>query len=134
VLDPSPLLPEKVRPLRRVEYERLVELGLSEDSEPEPDVAVVALGNYSTQHPRSALLVVEVADSSLRKDRQVKADLYAEAGIPEYWILNVVDGVLEVYRNPVGDHYAIVASHERDATVSLVAFRDVVVAVRDLLA
>ena len=77
-------------------------LGLGPDSEPEPDVAVVAGAprDYLTAHPSTAALVVEVADSSLRLDRRLKSGLYARAGLAEYWIVNLVDGVLEVHRDP----------------------------------
>lgn len=77
-------------------------LGLDPNSEPEPDVAVIqgsardALGD----HPSMAALVVEVADSSVRLDRGPKARIYARAQIPEYWIVNVADRVVEVYREP----------------------------------
>ncbi len=73
------------------------------DSEPEPDLAVVP-GNprdYVKEHPRSALLVVEVADATLALDRDRKAHIYARAGIPEYWIVNLTERCLEVYRDPV---------------------------------
>lgn len=78
-------------------------LTLGEDSEPEPDLAVVlARGKDrpASGHPRSALLVIEVAGDSLRKDRLVKSRLYARAAIPEYWIVNLEDRCLEVYRDP----------------------------------
>lgn len=77
-------------------------LALGERSEPEPDVAVVtgAARDYTGGHPQTALLVVEIADTTLRYDRTTKASLYARAGIPEYWIVNLVDRVLEVYRQP----------------------------------
>jgi len=77
-------------------------LALGADSDPEPDVAVVAgtRRDFAPSHPTSALLVVEVADSSLAYDRDTKDGLYAEAGIEEYWIVNLVDGVLEVRRRP----------------------------------
>ncbi len=77
-------------------------LSLSLDSEPEPDVAVVrgAARDYVQAHPTQALLVVEVADVTLAFDRGQKASLYARAGIPEYWIVNLVDRVLEVHRDP----------------------------------
>ena len=77
-------------------------LALDEDSEPEPDVAVVR-GDYRDfvgGHPTTAVLVVEVADSSVRLDRRLKGGLYARAGLPEYWIVNLVDAVLEVHRDP----------------------------------
>jgi Uma2 family endonuclease len=77
-------------------------LALGEDSEPEPDVAIVAgmPRDHVAAHPSTAALVVEVADSSLRLDRRFKAGVYARAGVPEYWIVNLVAGTLEVYREP----------------------------------
>lgn len=80
-------------------------IGLDDDSEPEPDVAVVsgAPDDYSRAHPSRPVLTVEVADSSLAADRERKGGLYARAGLPEYWVLNLVDRVLEVYREPTPD-------------------------------
>jgi len=77
-------------------------LALGLDSEPEPDIAVVpgSLRDYVYSHPTTAILIVEVADSSLIQDRKRKASLYARSGIPEYWILNLVRWCLEVYREP----------------------------------
>jgi Uma2 family endonuclease len=77
-------------------------VALDDVSEPEPDVAVVRgrLRDYVAAHPASPVLVVEVADSSLGKDRVRKAALYARAGIADYWIVNLNDRVLEVYRAP----------------------------------
>jgi Uma2 family endonuclease len=71
-------------------------------SVPEPDVAVVAgrARDYMASHPRTALLVVEVADASLVQDRLTKAALYAAAGIPEYWIVNIRADCVEVLRDP----------------------------------
>jgi Uma2 family endonuclease len=71
-------------------------------SEPEPDIAVVpgSIEDYRERHPGTAVLVVEVADSSLDYDRGCKLRMYARAGIPEYWILNLGDRILEVYRDP----------------------------------
>ncbi len=80
-------------------------LAISDDSEPEPDVAVVAgaIRDYALRHPTSALLVAEVADTTLAYDRRTKAALYAHAGIPEYWILNLPERCLEVHRGPAPD-------------------------------
>jgi len=80
-------------------------LALDDESEPEPDVAVV-LGqpdDYALVHPSRAVLTVEVAESSLRVDRLHKGSLYARAGLADYWVLNLVARVLEVYREPVPD-------------------------------
>jgi len=73
------------------------------DSEPEPDVAVaapLAADETAENHPRGALLVVEVSEGSVAYDRSVKARIYARAGIPEYWIVNVKDGTVEISRDP----------------------------------
>jgi Uma2 family endonuclease len=83
-------------------------IGLDEESEPEPDVAVVpgSLDDYSREHPSRPVLTVEVAVSSLGVDRQHKGSVYARAGLTDYWVLNLVDRVLEVYREPVADSAA----------------------------
>lgn len=77
-------------------------LTLVDDSEPEPDLAVVRAQDAESgeRHPRTALLVVEVAGESLPLDRQAKAVLYARAGIPEYWIVNLGESTVEVRREP----------------------------------
>ncbi|WHZ25368.1 MAG: Uma2 family endonuclease [Nitrospira sp.] len=73
------------------------------DSEPEPDLAVVpgTPDDYRDEHPRSALLVVEVSDTTLALDRDRKRAIYARAGISEYWIVNLAERCLEVYRDPI---------------------------------
>ena len=80
-------------------------VALDDESEPEPDLAVVAgaWADYDAGHPFRPALVVEVAESSLLFDRAEKGSLYARAGIADYWILNLVDRVLEVYREPAPD-------------------------------
>jgi Uma2 family endonuclease len=77
-------------------------IALDPDSEPEPDVSVVAGSprDVATDHPSRPALVVEVADTSLRLDRTVKARVYARGGIAEYWIVNVIARVVEVHRQP----------------------------------
>ena len=77
-------------------------VALDDESEPEPDVSVVPGGprDYLAAHPSRPVLVVEVAETSLALDRTHKGSLYARAGLADYWILNLVDGVLEVYRQP----------------------------------
>jgi Uma2 family endonuclease len=84
-------------------------LRLSEDSEPEPDLMVLKppLDRYREKlpTPEDVLLLVEVADTSLEFDREVKLPLYAEAGIPEVWLVNLKENLLEVYRDPRGGRY-----------------------------
>jgi Uma2 family endonuclease len=77
-------------------------VALDEESEPEPDIAVVpgTRNDYAAVHPSRPVLLVEVAESSLADDRGTKGSLYARAGITDYWIVNLADRVLEVYRQP----------------------------------
>jgi Uma2 family endonuclease len=77
-------------------------IALDDASEPEPDVAVVRgdIRAYAEAHPADPVLVVEVASTSLAFDREHKSSLYARAGRPEYWVVNLVDRVLEVRRDP----------------------------------
>jgi len=82
-------------------------LALSSDSEPEPDLAVVPgpRNTYLTDHPVTALLIVEISDTTLHFDQNEKLSLYAQGQISEYWIVNVANHTLEVYRNPQGSSY-----------------------------
>ena len=112
-------------------------IALSEASEPEPDVAVVrgSIRDYAGEHPGpDALpLLVEVADTSLIRDRFHKASLYAEAGIEEYWIVNLTDRVLEVHRDPAGDAYRTKTTLGPVDSVSPLARPEVSISVADLL-
>lgn len=80
-------------------------VALDDDSEPEPDISVVpgSFRDYRHGHPPRAVLIVEVAESSLSLDRALKGSLYARARVPEYWIVNLVDRALEVHRDPAAD-------------------------------
>ena len=82
---------------------------LGETSEPEPDVVIAKFkkDKYRDNHPKAKdiLLVIEVADSSLKYDKTIKRSLYAKAGIPEYWIINIPDKKIEIYRNSNGKDY-----------------------------
>jgi len=77
------------------------------DSVPEPDLAWVREKGYAEHHPgpEDILLIIEVAESSLETDRTEKRSIYAEARIPEYWIVNLVDKQVEIYREPSGRTY-----------------------------
>jgi len=110
-------------------------------SDPEPDVSVVAgrLEDYS-DHPTTAVLLVEVSDSSLGYDRTRKASLYARASIADYWIVNLVDNQVEVRRDPhrdpsqpYGHGYASVTVLVPPAVVNPLAAPQVSLAVADLL-
>lgn len=110
-------------------------LAADDDSEPEPDLAVVAGDalDYLDAHPAAALLVVEVADDSLRRDRNVKRGLYARCGIPEYWIVSLPDARLEVCRRPVGGTYRDAAILRAGDTVTPLAAPTAAIPVSDLL-
>lgn len=90
-------------------------LTLGERNEPEPDLTVVRAASASREHhPETAFLAIEVSGDSLRKDRRVKASVYARFGITEYWIVNVEARVVEVYSDPD----AVKAAYLRTRTVS----------------
>lgn len=78
---------------------------LDDESEPEPDLVVVPghPADYRLAHPARPVLLIEVAESSLAFDREIKGSLYARAGIQDYWIVNLIDRALEVYRDPAPD-------------------------------
>ena len=84
--------------------------------------------------PQDVLLVVEVADTTVRFDRLVKARLYARAGFPEFWLCLARDGAVEVHRAPAADGYASVTVHGPGQMVSPLAFPDVSFAVTDFFA
>jgi Uma2 family endonuclease len=119
-------------------------VALDDMSEPEPDVSLVPghARDYRDRHPARPALLVEVAETeaSLAVDRRVKGGLYAKAGVPEYWIVNLVDRVLEVYRDPgpspAASHGTAYRAAERlgpSSSVWPVALPSARVAVADLL-
>jgi Uma2 family endonuclease len=118
-------------------------LHLSETSEPEPDVAVVkgAIRDYvGTGHPTTALLVVEVSDATLRYDRGAKASFYAAHGIADYWIVNLQERRLEVYRDPIADakqrfgyRFENIARYSQAETAAPLAAPGSAIAVADLV-
>jgi len=109
------------------------------DSEPEPDGAVVRghQRDYLGRHPTPAevALLIEVSDTSLDADQGTKKELYASAGVPVYWIVNLVDHRLEVYTGPQGDDYASRADLAPGDSVTVVIAGQTVgqIAVSDLL-
>lgn len=112
-------------------------LGLDPDSEPEPDVVVLrGVPRDSGDHPSTAELVVEIADSSLRYDRLIKGRVFARAGIAEYWIVNLVTRTVEVYRQPrAGRHprYTTTVVARPGESIAPLARPEARVAVDDLL-
>jgi Uma2 family endonuclease len=185
VLAQRDVWPDRIRPLRRIEYESLVEQGLmddsrvelllgslvdvspqgplhadvvrrlaerlirdlpgtvqtrvqsplalSDDSEPEPDLAVVDNGDYRQAHPERALLVIEVAETSLQKDRGIKTAMYATAGIPEFWLVNLAERAIEVHRLPGAGRYAEVERVDPSGTVTSAVVPALRIAAADIL-
>jgi Uma2 family endonuclease len=110
-------------------------ISLPNHSEPEPDIAIVRLrsDDYVNSHPSPAdiILVIEVADSSIQFDRETKAPLYAAAGISEYWIVNLIDNRLEIYRQPEGSIYASIQIVTPPRSINLLQFPEIAVEISD---
>jgi len=104
-------------------------LRLSLHSEPEPDVCIVKprLDRYGTHHPGpdDVLLVLEISDSSLRYDRDVKLPIYAAAGVAEVWIEDLPNQTLHVFREPHGSGYTTALQFRSDESVSPLAFPEI---------
>lgn len=109
----------------------------SETSEPEPDAAVLdrPAGDFVETTPDAShvRLVVEVSDTTLSFDRNTKAALYARAGIPEYWILDIEGQQALVYRGPAGGRYAAPVVYSAEETISCLDRPDAPVRVQDML-
>jgi Uma2 family endonuclease len=109
---------------------------LDEMSEPEPDIVLVPWrrkAGESHPQPSDVFLIVEVADSSLRYDRRDKMRAYARVGIREFWILNLEENVMEVFRTPTGESYADTARVEAGETLSPLAFPDVALSIDEII-
>ena len=104
---------------------------------PQPDITLLRPRDdfYAdkTASPEDILLIVEVADSTLRFDKNIKAPRYAQEGIPEYWIANLRDDCVERYRDPVDGEYRDVQEFRRGDTISLALMPDVALAVAEIL-
>jgi len=110
---------------------------LNNYSEPEPDIAVVQIDplDYADHHPTvsEVYLVIEVADSSLQKDCGLKAKAYARSHILDYWVLDITERKLHVFRSPSQDGYESETVLLEDAVISPLQFPDAIAIVRDLL-
>lgn len=184
MFDLSVLGPERVRPLRRREYEELVERGMfgderiellrgvlvemspqgephsritawlahrfaqalaisrydvrshsgfaaTDDSMPEPDISV-SLRRAHGGHPSEALLLVEVAETSLTKDRTIKTEIYAQAGVPEYWIVDVKRRHVVIQTRPTRTGYARTVTREAGSVLRPTRIRSLSIAVSDI--
>lgn len=100
-----------------------------DDSLPEPDLALVEAKYFGKAHPDRAFLIIEVADASLKFDRQEKAELYAAAGVPEYWIVNLGEKMVERHSEPGAGVYTRVTPFRSGEMLAPTAFPDVAFAV-----
>ncbi len=117
-----------ISPQNPVELERY--------SMPQPDITLVPWGRRNARRhpkPEEGFLIIEVADSSLQYDREEKRRAYASTGIHEFWLLNLADDVLEIYRQPEGAAYREQIVVPADGTASPLAFPDATIAIADIL-
>ena len=112
-------------------------LRLNEFNEPEPDIAVLKPSQdcYASRHPGPAdvFLVLEISDSSLKYDRDIKLPIYAAAGVPEVWIADLPNDALLVYRDPSGKGYKNALVFRRGDSLHCLAFPDARLAMNDIL-
>jgi Uma2 family endonuclease len=106
-------------------------------SEPKPDVVICKplpelFGPFEPS-PEDVLLLVEISDTSIRYDTRIKAPLYAKAGIPEYWILNIPEDVLEVRREPANGEWLRTETYRRGQTIVALQLPDVTFTIDELL-
>ena len=102
---------------------------LNENSEPEPDLAVIRNRDYrdSLPGPEDVLFLIEVSDTTLSYDRNVKLPLYARSGIPEVWIFDLTSEIVERHTGPSGDIYRYVERTRRGETASSVTLPDITI-------
>lgn len=105
----------------------------SDDSEPLPNVFVFPLGDYAYELPSVALWLIEVANTSLSYDRNAKAEVYAEAGVPEYWIVNLNGRCIEVLDQPENGRYKRRRVFGAGEQLAPAAFPDLLLAVSELV-
>jgi Uma2 family endonuclease len=146
VVEMSPIGPEHAEPVDRLTQWLVGALAgrarvriqqpliAADESEPEPDVAVVPAGRYGSRHPDRAYLVIEVAKQSLTYDRTTKAALYAESSVDEYWVVDVEGRVVEVMRDPRDGEYRSLTRLRPGDVATIAAFDDVTVDIAELFA
>jgi Uma2 family endonuclease len=112
----------------RAEISEAHPITIPNNSEPEPDIAVLRTPDslYQSRHPQpqDIFWLIEIANSTLAKDTGIKKDLYAQAGIPEYWVMNLQTSELLVFRDLINDEYRSTTCLE-NGTISPLAFSDI---------
>lgn len=110
-------------------------LSVGERSQPDPDIAVVlgSVDDFEERHPATAVLVVEISDTTVAFDRNRKAAVYALAGVPDYWILNLNTRRLEIRRDPLDGRYTSLTECSEDEIAHPLAEPQAAIKVADLL-
>ena len=112
-------------------------LVMDDNSEPEPDAMLLAWREdgyaFRAPHPEDVLLLVEVSDSTLEYDRDVKMSLYAAAGVPEAWLVNLRDGWIESNTQPTADGYRLTRRYAPGDTIAPQAFPDLAIPVERII-
>ncbi len=128
-------LNRNIRDAITVRVQNPIELGAF--SQPEPDIAILHWQDdfYESGHPtaQDIYLLIEVSDTTLNYDRTHKLPIYAESGIAEYWIVNLLDNQIEVYRNPSGQVYQSIETFTKGQTLTIELLPEVTIAVTDIL-
>lgn len=107
-----------------------------EDSQPQPDLVVLQRDDrlrFALPTPDVCKLLIEVADTSVKYDREIKAFLYAEAGIPEYWLVNLPDGVIQQYQEPTHAGYNVQRTWRRGEFITTPQFSAVKISVTEVV-
>ena len=111
-------------------------LRLEEHSEPQPDIAVLRYRNdfYEASHPQPAdiLLLIEIADTTIRYDREIKIPLYARHGIPEVWLIDLQQERVEIYLQPSSEGYRQILRPGRNERIALSLLPEVSILIADL--
>ncbi len=110
-------------------------IGISPDSEPQPDIVLLrpeCWGRATVPSAKDVLLVIEVADTTLARDREIKIPLYARHGIPEAWLFDVAGESTTIYREPSPEGYRIALLQARDAIISPLLKPDVAIALAEV--
>ncbi|MBR8827234.1 MAG: Uma2 family endonuclease [Gomphosphaeria aponina SAG 52.96 = DSM 107014] len=110
---------------------------LDDNSEPQPDVVLLKPRTdfYEARHPQPAdiFLIIEVADTTVKYDRDVKIPLYAEANITEVWLVDINNNCVEMYRKPTAHGYQNMQKFTGEESLSILAFPDIIITVNEII-
>ncbi|WP_246828927.1 Uma2 family endonuclease [Synechococcus sp. PCC 7502] len=129
------LLAAKLGDLAIIDAQNPVKLNNS--SEPQPDIALLRKHDhfYATAHPQpqDIFLLIEVADTTISTDRTIKVPLYASSGVIELWLVDLNYQIIEVYAEPIGDHYRYIKQFKAGQTIYLKSFPRIDIEVNQII-